>query len=221
MFNVCPTCGLYEVERDVTGGTVTAALAYCSFCGAAIPFVRRRLFVVTGASGTGKSTTCQVLMQCDTGFLTLESDILFGMMDVSEESGLDAYWNVWLRMIKNIHQGPQSVILCGTVVPDRLERQPERRYIGDIHYLALVTEPNEQTRRLRSRPAWRESGDPEFIARHVDFNTWLTGHADAGDPTWDLLDTTSLSGSQCADAVLSWIADHPEPSAAATRASLS
>ncbi|MBA2470212.1 MAG: AAA family ATPase [Chloroflexia bacterium] len=206
MFNVCPTCGMYEVEREVLADADPVfATAICGSCGARIRFRRRPLYVVTGASGTGKTAICHELTRRQPGFLVLESDILWGAIDVSDGAGLDRYWNAWLRMVRNIHQGPQSVILCGTQVPETLERQPERRYVGETHYLALVADPEEQARRLRARPAWRESGDPAFIKEHVRFNRWLIDHAGAGTPSWDLLDTTDLTVSGTADAVLAWI----------------
>lgn len=149
MLNVCPGCGMYQVEKQVTVQPDSGlGVAICGTCGARLTFIHRPLFVVTGASGTGKSATCLELMRRQTGLLTLESDILWGAIDVSGEAGIDCYWNAWLRMIKNISQGPQSVVLCGMLVPETLERQPERHYIGDTQFLALVADPREQECRV-------------------------------------------------------------------------
>ncbi len=211
---------MYEAERDVVNdGAEDLGVVICSSCGVRLPFVQRSLFVVTGASGAGKSATCLELMSHQTGLLPLESDILWGAIDAEGDSGVDHYWNAWLRLVKNIHQGPQSVILCGTLVPGTLERQPERRYIGATHYLALVVDPAEQERCLRLRPAWRKSDDPSFIADQVQFNAWLIDHAVEGNPTWDLMDTTSRSPAACADAVLAWVR-RQDRSAARTTSSL-
>lgn len=178
MWNVCPKCGEYDVEKQViTGDEGNAGVAICSHCGARLPFIRRPLCALTGASGAGKSATCFELMRRETGLLTLESDALWGAIDMSGDDGVDRYWNVWLRLVKNIHQGPRSALLCGTFVPDVIERQPERRYIADIHYLALVVDRDAQVERLLSRPAWRGSSDPGFIDEHIRFNQWLIDHA--------------------------------------------
>ena len=222
MLNVCPVCGTYQVEKQVTVEPDPGlGAAICGSYGAKHPFIRRPLFVVTGASGAGKSATCLELMRRQTGLLTLESDILWGAIDVSGEAGIDRYWNAWLRMIKNINQGPQSVILCGTLVPETLERQPERRYIGDTHFLALICDPEEQERRLRARPAWRESDAPAFIDDHLRFNRWLIDHAAAGMPQWELLDTSRGTAATTADQVLAWVSRRQDSSAARTRSSLS
>jgi hypothetical protein len=211
MFNVCPACGVYDAAREVIAAPDSdSACARCASCGTEIPFRRRPLFVVTGASGAGKSTIGLELMRRDTGFLALESDILWGAIVALDDAGLDRYWNTWLRMIKNIHQGGSSVILCGTVEPDRLERQVERRYVAQTHYLALVTDPEEQARRLRQRPGARDSSDPEFIARHIRFNQWFIDQAGVGEPTWSILDTTNKSVANSADSVLDWVRLHQD-----------
>ncbi|MDQ3656159.1 MAG: hypothetical protein M3457_13910 [Chloroflexota bacterium] len=124
-------------------------------------------------------------------------------------------------MVRNINQGPQSVILCGTLVPETLERQPERRSIGNTHFLALVADPEEQERRLRARPAWRESDDPAFIDDHLRFNRWLIDHATAGMPQWELLDTSRGTAVDTADEVLAWVSACQDRSAARTSSSLS
>jgi broad-specificity NMP kinase len=222
MLNVCPDCGMYDVDKQVIDvSECEASFAICGHCGARHPFIRRPLFVVTGASGAGKSATCLELMRRETGLVTLESDILWGAIDVSGDDGIDRYWNAWLRLVKNIHQGPRSVVLCGTVVPEVLERQPERRYIADIHCLALVADRDAQVERLVSRPAWRGSSDPAFIEEHVRFNQWLVDHAAAGTPAWALLDTTRRTPAATADAVQDWISGIQERSAVRTRSSLS
>jgi broad-specificity NMP kinase len=206
VFNVCPECGAWGVERVIEGtGDGVASVAICETCGARIAFARRPLFVVTGASGTGKTTVCRELMRRETGFVTLESDILWGSIDAADDAGLDGYWNAWLRLVKNINQAGRPVILCGTVLPERLERQPERRYVGDIHYLALVADPEDLARRLRARPAWRESGRTDFIEQHIAFNRWLVDHAEAAVASWSLLDTTGDTVAKSAARVLSWI----------------
>lgn len=221
MMNVCAQCGAWDVEKRVIQQGDTLAVAMCGSCGAEHPFIRRPLFVVTGASGAGKSAACSQLVRRQSGLLTLESDILWGAIDASGADGVDRYWNAWLRLVKNINQGQQPVLLCGTVAPETMERQPERRYVGRIHYLALVVAPEIQTERLRGRPDWRESSDPAFIEEHVRFNQWFFDHAGDSNPSWSLLDTTNRQPNAVADAILDWVADIQERSAIRTTSSLS
>ncbi len=55
MFNICPTCGEYAVEKRIDP---SGPFAFCPSCGHAHRFRQLPLFVITGASGTGKSTVC-------------------------------------------------------------------------------------------------------------------------------------------------------------------
>jgi energy-coupling factor transporter ATP-binding protein EcfA2 len=61
MFNICPACGEYSVEKVIEQDG-PEAVAVCPSCHHAAPFLRLPLFVVTGASGAGKSTVCQQLI---------------------------------------------------------------------------------------------------------------------------------------------------------------
>ncbi len=53
MFNVCPQCGQYSDEKTIDP---QRPFAICPFCHHPHRFVQLPLFVVTGASGAGKST---------------------------------------------------------------------------------------------------------------------------------------------------------------------
>jgi hypothetical protein len=53
MFNVCPKCGEYSVEKSIDA---SGPFATCPFCGYAHPFLQLPLFIITGSSGSGKTT---------------------------------------------------------------------------------------------------------------------------------------------------------------------
>ena len=53
VFTICPQCGDYSEEKTID---TSGPFAICPSCGYAHPFKRLPLFVVTGASGSGKST---------------------------------------------------------------------------------------------------------------------------------------------------------------------
>src|SRR5262249_61989012 len=74
-----------------------------------------------------------------------------------------------------IHQSGRPVVLCGTGVPVQFERCAERVFVGDIHYLALVCEPDVLRERLRARPAWRGGGSSR-IEEGLSFHDWGRGH---------------------------------------------
>jgi len=61
MFNVCPQCGAYSVEKNIEPGATTT-VAICPTCGYAQSFLQLPLFIITGASGAGKTTICRELV---------------------------------------------------------------------------------------------------------------------------------------------------------------
>jgi hypothetical protein len=89
------------------------------------------------------------------------------------------------------------------VVPGQLEACPERRLVGEIHYLALVCEDAELEARLRARPAWRAWTD-EKVAQMLAFNQWVKDNAATTVPPMRLLDTGGRSLQDSAAMVRAW-----------------
>jgi len=58
MFNVCPKCGIYHVNKDID---TSGPYAMCPDCGYSYRFKQLPLFVITGPSGAGKTSICMEL----------------------------------------------------------------------------------------------------------------------------------------------------------------
>lgn len=204
VFNVCYLCGEYRPDKSID---LSGPYAVCPACGHRHPFRRLPLFAVGGPSGTGKSTICQQLSGRFSGAVLLDADILWLPEFNTPEDNYQRFFEVWLRMAKNIGQSGQPVVIFGAgfCVPDNLEPCVERRYFSHIHYLGLVCEGDELARRLRSRPEWRKSGSPAVIASQLEFNRWLRQEGPQQTPPLDLLDTTHAPRDQTAAAVARWI----------------
>src|SRR5438445_3247217 len=82
MFNVCPNCGAYSVEKSIDP---TGPFAVCPYCHYAHPFLQQPLFIITGASGTGKTTVCFALVSILTECVVMECDILWGVVPATPE----------------------------------------------------------------------------------------------------------------------------------------
>jgi len=187
--------------------------AVCPECGYPHPFLYLPLMVVSGASGTGKSTLCNHLMGKVEGAVLLDSDILWRAEFDKPEDDYRDYFETWLRMCKNIHQSGKPVVLfgAGVGVPANLENCIERRYIAQIHYLALVCSDEVLAQRLIQRPSWRGSGDAQFIQRHQAFNQWFIEYNQAQtQPPITLLDTGSRTIDGTAEQVTTWIRQHQD-----------
>ena len=148
---ICPACG-DRAQRPA----VEEERLVCAACGHRAAFHRLPLFALTGPSGAWQvHGGAQLARRLSGEVVVLEQDVLWtgGLRD--DVDGHPRFRSTWLRMAAMIHQSGRPVVLCGTVVPPEFEPLPERVFFADIHYLALVAEPEVLTRRLRARPAWR------------------------------------------------------------------
>jgi len=202
MFNVCPACGRYSEEKLIDPD---GPFAICPYCGHRHHFVRLPLFVLTGASGAGKTAVCLALAAKMSECVFMESDVLWRTEFATPDDGYRAYRNLWLRVAKNINQAGRPVVLCGSAIPEQFEGCPERRYFSTIHYLAMVCDDNVLMERLLSHPGWRKSSEPRFVQEMLRFNQWLKDNADKTEPPMTLLDNTHLTEEQSAAQVRHWI----------------
>jgi uncharacterized protein YukE len=161
--------------------------------------------IVTGASGSGKTTVMHHLLHTLPECIVLESDILWGTVPADGPNDFQSYYDLWLRMVKAVAQAGKPALLCGTALPETIERLPERRHIGSIHYLALICDARAQRERLVARPAWRKSGADEFLQTQVRFNQHLRERAAEMIPPMEMLDTTEVTAAETASQVRRWV----------------
>lgn len=204
MLNVCHECGVYRADKIIDPN---GPVAICPQCGHKHSFLQLPLLIVSGASGAGKSSVCQYLLGQRNHIVLLDSDILWRPEFNKPENNYSDFFETWLRMCKNIAQSGRPVVLfgAGIGVPDNVESCVERRYFSGVHYLSLVCDDDLLARRLRERPAWRESGGQAYIEDQIRFNQWFKTRPGDTQPEIALLDTTYASLEQSAGQVLEWI----------------
>ncbi len=202
MFSVCPNCGEYAVEKRIDPSGPFAIFPHCHF---AYPFLQQPLFIITGTSGTGKTTVCLSLISMLNECVVLEQDILWGMVPATPEDNYRSYRNVWLRIAKNIGQSGRPVVLCGTAIPEQFEECPEQRYFSTLYYLTLVCDDNLLVERLKQRPEWRQAHSPEFLEDMVQFNRWLKANASLTKPPMTLYDTSQRDIYETVEYVAKWV----------------
>ncbi len=202
MINVCAACGAYRADKlvDPTGTGVI-----CPECGHREAFIRSTLSIVSGASGAGKTTVCARLTGTVRTCVILDADILWGPQYADPTSGHRAFFETWLRLCKNIAQSGRPVVLFGAGfgVPANLDACVERRYFGEIRYLALTCTAETLRSRLLERPRWRESGVETFIAEQVRFNDWFVRESRRGSMA--CIDTSDEPLDAVAARVADWI----------------
>lgn len=202
MFNVCPNCGEYSADKTIVPEGVYAVCLKCDF---RHKFVRLPLFILTGASGVGKSTLCLELAAGMKDVVVMESDILWRAEFDEPETNYREYRETWLRVCKNISQSGKPVVLCGTGEPTQFEQCTERRYFSMLHYLALICDDHILASRMRKRPMRGTPLHDEFIKEQVAFNRWLQNNAGNTEPPMTLLDISKMTVDETAEKVARWI----------------
>ncbi len=204
MFNVCPNCGVYQIDKQILAEG-EEAFAICSTCSHRHPFRRLPLFLLTGACGAGKSTIALMLQQTFNQVITLENDV-FPIKAIQQDP--IATSEMILRTCKNIQQAGKPVVLAGCNIPQHFEQSIEQRYFSDFYYLALVCSEAELRRRLEARPAWRGFNKEEAIQPQLDINRWFFESYDSKAYNQTLVNTTDLSIEEIQTKVIDWILEH-------------
>ncbi len=170
--------------------------AVCSSCGWAEGARRAPLYVVTGASGAGKTTIFAPLTAALRECVIFDMDWLIDPMKISAEPvNWDALRDAWLSVAHGIAQGHRSTVLLGPLLPDWVEILPSRRWIGPIHFALLDCSDEQRRARLMERPSWREHA----IDSHLGFAAHLRHTISP------VLDTTSDTPEQTAQRIAIWV----------------
>lgn len=172
-----------------------ANLLRCPRCGAEERLPAQPLFVVTGASGTGKSAVVEPLRRRLSDCEVFETDVILHVAAL----GWDTWRNTWLQLAHAVALNGRATVLCGSLLPEQLEDLPARRLVGPIHFCTLDCPDAVLADRLRRRPAWRGTSTEATIADHQRFAARLRTEI---QPTFD---TSRLNPDKLAERVAHWI----------------
>ena len=160
------------------------------------------LFIVSGASGVGKTTMCEILFRRETKYIVMESDILWKEEFNTPEDNYRKFRELWMTMCANISQSGLPVVLCGCGIPEQFEVCEARKYFTDLHYLALVCDTEALETRMRKG---RGIADEGWIQSSASFNEWLQKNAQNTSPAITLINTTNLTPEETAGKAEEWI----------------
>lgn len=192
---ICPHCGLYQTEKQVrfAGGQ---GIARCMACGGEYAYRALPLFIVLGASGTGKTTLALRLQREQDRIIVLDGDLLWRQEFLGE--GNAAFFSVWMNLALNISQCGKPVLLTMGGKPDDFLNNPQARFFPAIHVLGLCAQEEDLAARLRARPSWRNSASEEFLESMLRYNAAVRQLAPA-------LDTSRRDERACAQEIMDFV----------------
>lgn len=199
MIGICPKCGSYEWNKQISADQKQII---CEQCGHRWNFKSQPLFILTGCSGVGKTTTAQELLQRDTDFIVMDADILFNIMPHQTEEDYKNWVEQILALSRNMMQGGKPILWTMAGALEHFANAYNRRFFTNIHYLALVCSPEELEKRMREG---RHITDPNWIQDSIDYNRWFQKTGIVSGQKVDTFDLTGKSVSEVADYVIQWV----------------
>lgn len=189
----------YCQQCDVATAMLPRAdVAVCPGCGRQERAVRLALFVVTGASGSGKTAILPHLTTALPGCAVFDVDLLIDSFKAATGSGSidwSAFRDAWLSVAHGLAQGGRHVVLLGPFMPEQLDPLPARSWVGEIHFAVLDCGDDVRRQRLEARPPWRERA----IEEHLSF----AAHLRRLPAT--LIFTDDSNPARTADRVATWV----------------
>ncbi len=197
MIGICMKCGNYEWDKEIDGDTVR-----CPKCGHTWEMVSLPLFILTGCSGVGKTTTAQMIQQKKVDFVVLDADIFYCRLNPqTEEEHKD-----WLELIEqlsmNIMQSGRPVLWTMAGNLDKLHQVYCRRFFPDVKCLALTCEEELLRKRMREG---RGITDENWIQSSVDYNEYFRTHDCHGDTVFETFDISGKDVEEVAEYVIAWV----------------
>lgn len=164
------------------------------------PTKKLPLFIITGASGVGKSTLCNELFKNEKDYIVLEGDLLWNDTFNTPQDDYKDYRSLWMRLCAEISQIGKPIVLCGCGTPPQFETRPERELFTKIHYIAIVCSEKNLESRMREG---RKIQDEGWIKSSIDFNRWFIENGEKNHI--HLIHTDGLSpceGAELADKII-------------------
>lgn len=155
------------------------------------------LFIVTGASGVGKTTVMRELRTLMPDFVVFSTDNdNFGSTAAKLEYQ-DRY-NILLRCAHAVAESGRGTIICGTFMPWDAEKCDAYAAFSEICFINLHCDDSTRNQRLRSRED-RAIWTDELLREHEQFARWLLDNAaTAYHPPMPTIDTSHTLPSEVA-----------------------
>lgn len=156
---------------------------------------KKPLFLLTGASGSGKTTVIPELYNECPEHIVLDLDALNGPLE-----GWDHIKNIWIHMANQIALNDRITILSGTFMPWEYEKVDLKDRFSP-YFIGLYCSDEIREARLKAR-GWSD----QLIKDHKEFNEWILNNADKSfDPKMPLIDTSNMQPAEVARVIREYV----------------
>lgn len=143
--------------------------AVCPECGGVGDAVALMpLFVVTGASGSGKTAVLAPLARRLQGrCVTFDADLLMdaaGGLSGGQPINWTAFREAWLAAVHGVALSGVPTVLLGPFIPEHFRELPGRHWITDIHFIVLDCPDDLRRARISARPPWLRRNIADCVA---------------------------------------------------------
>jgi energy-coupling factor transporter ATP-binding protein EcfA2 len=184
----CPACDAFALSGDGEN-------LLCGACAVRVEANLLPLFLISGASGTGKSTLVQHLRPLLPECLVVGSDLM-------ADRDRHAYLTRWLRVAYATAQCGRPLVLAGVIERSELEAFVDRALVGEIHMIALDCPSSTRSERLHGRPRWAKHSHEKRVAR-IEEHTGLIDRLRVDASL--VIDTSMTSRLRAAEEASKWI----------------
>lgn len=195
----CVKCGNHKWNKKVEDNRIM-----CPNCGYSWTFNKLPLFILTGCSGIGKTTTAHELMLSTEDIVVLDADFFFNIMPHETQDDYMQQIEKLEDLSKNIMQVGKPVLWAMAGNLDKLNGVYNRQFYSDIFCLALVCD--EETLRHRMMQG-RGIGDEEWIQSSIQYNNYFKTHTAINDMPFDVCDTEGKKLDEVVEDVKKWVAE--------------
>ncbi|MFD0696375.1 AAA family ATPase [Paenibacillus sp. GCM10027628] len=163
------------------------------------------LYIVTGASGSGKTTVIKELRRLMPDYDVFDYDDIIPFINEDKarfnKETTHLIQNIWLRVARDIAESGRITILCGIVSPKDIEKCEDLHYFSHIYYLILHCDDKTRETRLRTRKRMTE----QKIQSNLKLARSFIKNADKYSPPMPIVDTSKTDAAKVAKQIKEWV----------------
>ena len=196
MIGICNKCGNHKWDKIIKDGKII-----CPECNYSWSYLSLPLFILSGCSGVGKTTTAIEIMHTQKDIVVLDADIFCGVQNASTEDDYRRRIDTLESLSRNISQCGKPVLWTIAGNLDMIPLSYNAQFFSGIHCLVLVTDENSLRDRMING---RGIADHNWIEGSVGYNKYLSEHDSLGELKFERLDITEKTPQEVACAVTEW-----------------